>query len=291
MFMMVRTVAIVASFMTVLSTGTVEATPYTFIKIQVPGATQTIALGINKYGDITGYSFGSTGLHGFLYEAGRSRTLDFPGAWETIPAGINDSGQIVGGVTLEPFGQAHGFFYDGATFTVLDVSGARNGVAFGINNYGDIVGTYVDTAQHGFLLRDGEFVPVDMPVPGTFLTRANGINDRDQIVGEYNDMPSSSRQHGFLLSRGRYRSLDVPGAQGTSATGINKNGEVVGFFYTETGPSTPFVYVEGEFTTLVVPGAVWAVATGINNRGQVIGIYDDGESISSFLATLVSKKK
>ena len=36
--------------------------------------------------------------------------------------------------------------------------------------------------------------------------------------------------------------------------------------------------------TSVVPGAVWAEATGINERGQVLGIYDDGESVSSFLA-------
>jgi len=287
---MVRTLAAVVSVI-VLSTDPVEAASYTFTKIQLPGATRTVANGLNKYGDITGYSVGSTGLHGFVYEAGHYRTLDFSGAWETIPEGINDSGQVVGSVTLEPFGQAHGFFYDGATFTVLDVPGARDEVAFGINNYGDIVGTYVDTAQHGFLFRDGEFVSVDVPVPGTFLTRANGINDRGQIVGEYNDMPTSSRQHGFLLSHGRYRSLDVPGAHGTSANGINKGGEVVGFFYTETGPSTPFVYVEGEFTTLVVPGAVWAVATGINNKGQVIGIYDDGESISSFLATPGAIKK
>lgn len=289
--MMMRTVAVVATFVTVLSTGMVEAAPYTFKKIQVPGATQTVALGINKYGDITGYSVGSTGLHGFVYEAGHYRMIDFPEAWETIPQGINDSGQVVGAVTLEPFGQEHGFFYDGATFTILDVPGARSGVPFEINNYGDIVGTYVDTAQHGFLLRDGEFVPVDVPVPGTFLTRANGINDRGQIVGEYLDSNLNHQQHGFLFSRGRYRSLDVPGSAGTSATGINKSGDVVGFFYTESVPNMPFVYVEGEFTTLVIPEAVWAGATGINNRGQVIGIYDDRGSVSSFLATPAPKRK
>jgi uncharacterized membrane protein len=280
--MMRRTRTLVAAFVAVLSTGVVQAAPYTFTTIQVPGATRTIATAINKYGDITGYAFGSTGLHGFVYEAGHYRPLDFPGAWETIPMGINDSGQIVGAVTLEPFGDAQGFVYDGATFTVLDGPGARGGVALGLNNYGDIVGTYVDTAQHGFLLRDGNFVPIDVPGPGTFLTRAQGINDRGQIVGEYLE---GTRQHGFLFSRGRYRSLDVPGAHGTSATGLNKSGAVVGFFYTATGPSTPFVYGQGQFTTLVVPGAVEAVATGINNSGQVIGIYDDGENVSSFLAT------
>jgi len=282
--MRIRTVAMVAAFVTGLSTGAGEAASYTFTTIQVPGATRTIANGINKYGDITGYAVGSTGLHGFVYEAGHYRTLDFPGAWETIPVGINDSGQVVGSVTLEPFGEAHGFFYDGATFTVLDVPGARDEVAFGLNNYGDVVGTYVDTGQHGFLLRDGEVVAVDVPLPGTVLTRAHGINDRGQIVGEYLDAPESSRQHGFLVSRGRYRSLDVPGAHGSSASGLNKSGEVVGFFYTATGPRTPFVYGHGRFTPLVVPGAVEAVATGINESGRVIGLYDDGERVHSFLA-------
>ena len=65
---------------------------YTYI--DVPGANQTLAYGINDAGQIVGVSW--NGPHGFLLSGGVYTSIDVPGAVETYAAGINDAGQVVG---------------------------------------------------------------------------------------------------------------------------------------------------------------------------------------------------
>ena len=78
----------------------------------------------------------------------------------------------------------------------------------------------------GFVLSGGSYTTLG--VPGAIeTTRANGINDAGQIVGEYVD--AGGREHGFLRSGGSYSTLDVPGAtETTRASGINDAGQIVG---------------------------------------------------------------
>jgi hypothetical protein len=52
----------------------------------------------------------------------------------------------------------------------------------------------------------GNFTQID--VPGSVFTIANGINPQGDIVGAYVD--SSGRLHGFLLSKGRFTTIDPP---------------------------------------------------------------------------------
>jgi uncharacterized membrane protein len=62
----------------------------------VPGATYTLASGINDAGQIVGaFSDGIT-THGFLDTAGSFTTIDVPYKIESYALGINDAGQIVG---------------------------------------------------------------------------------------------------------------------------------------------------------------------------------------------------
>jgi uncharacterized membrane protein len=46
-------------------------------------------------------------------------------------------------------------------------------------------------------------------------------------VGEYRD---AAGIHGFLLDKGSYTTLDVPGAIWTGASGINDSGQIVGSY-------------------------------------------------------------
>ena len=57
-----------------------------------------------------------------------------------------------------------------------------------------------------------------------------GINPQGDIVGFYAD--GSRNFHGFLLSEGRFKIIDVPAAFGigTSAYGINPQGDIVGLY-------------------------------------------------------------
>ena len=58
------------------------ARSYTFTSLEVPGATQTNATGINDLGTIVGFYFGinSPLEHGFALQKGTYTTLDVPGS-------------------------------------------------------------------------------------------------------------------------------------------------------------------------------------------------------------------
>ena len=64
--------------------------------------------------------------------------------------------------------------------------------------------------------------------PARPQTLRHGINNRGQVVGGYLD--AEGRPHGFLWDKGRFTTIDVPGAVATQATDINDRGEMVGFF-------------------------------------------------------------
>src|SRR5215831_11801214 len=78
--------------------------------------------------------------------------------------------------------------------------------------------------------------------PNAIRTRTFGISPGGVIVGDYRD--SSGTLHGFLLSEGRYITVDVPGSLiglagvlPTSLRGINPAGDIVGFYFAPPGSS------------------------------------------------------
>ena len=76
--------------------------------------------------------------------------------------------------------------------------------------------------------------------------------------------------------------IDVPGAGGTSANGINGRGQIVGYYFGDE-PGHGFLLDSGTFTTIDVPGADSTIAFGINDRDQIVGIYTAGGPVHSFL--------
>jgi probable HAF family extracellular repeat protein len=70
------------------------------------------------------------------------------------------------------------------------------------------VGAFADASGvHGFLRNsNGTLTTIDDPF-ATRGTRALGINDAGQIVGDYQD---ASGEHGFLLSGGTFTTIDDP---------------------------------------------------------------------------------
>ena len=79
------------------------------------------------------------------------------------------------------------------------------------------------------------FTTFDDPLTNTGGTVAWGINDLDQIVGNYSQ---TAQFHGFVKKAGTYSTLDDPLAGrdgGTVATGINTSGQIVGAHAPEHG--------------------------------------------------------
>lgn len=67
--------------------------------------------------------------------------------------------------------------------------------------------------------------------------------------------------------------LDVPGAVQTIPSGINANGEVVGW-YVQAGVTRGFTYLNGTFTpNIVYPGASLTQLRGIAPNGDIAGSY------------------
>jgi hypothetical protein len=80
-----------------------------------------------------------------------------------------------------------------------------------------------------FVIKKGRYTGFDAPGPvgNDNLVK---INNRGQIAGATSTGPPQ-RTHGFLLrdgGGGPFTPIDVPGAPGTGATGINDAGTIVG---------------------------------------------------------------
>jgi probable HAF family extracellular repeat protein len=65
--------------------------------------------------------------------------------------------------------------------------------------------------------------------------------------------------------------LGTIGGNGSEATGINNEGQVVGYSYTSSGLAHAFIWNSGTMTDLGTLGGNNSVAFDINDAGQVVG--------------------
>jgi probable HAF family extracellular repeat protein len=268
-----------------LTISAAKAGSYDFTEIDVPGATDTSAYGINNAGQVVGTFDTATRTSGFLYTAGGFSLFDAPGS-ATIANGINDAGQIVGWVQTGPAGLGQGFLYTGSTFSSITVPGAGYTNATGINNAGQVVGFYdngVGGNGSGFLYSAGSFTSLNLGGPDT-NTEPSAINNSGQIVGELAGPPHGQ---GFLYAGGVLTTINVPGALNTYVNGLNDNGQIVGWFSSNGPPNYQgFVDTGGSFETIDFPGAIDTQVYGINNVGQIVGSFEDPNgNFYGFLAT------
>ncbi|MCU1293102.1 MAG: extracellular repeat protein family [Bryobacterales bacterium] len=139
--------------------------------------------------------------------------------------------------------------------------------------------------QHGFLLSDGNFVPIDHP--GALSTWAYGINSTGDIVGYHID--TAGLPGGGVLGV----SFDFPFSVANSVWDMSARGELVGY-YTDaakkvhgfllrlddsamTFSANPHLGLNGSFvfTSIDYPGATATFAQGINTDEDVVGFYVD----------------
>jgi hypothetical protein len=170
--------------------------------LDYPGASDTVAWGINESGTISGfwdlYDPSGNFLYdkGFTWKDGNFTELTFPGSGDTVPTGNNDWGVVVGG---------------------WDTS-------------------FSSPYEHGFVSWMGRFVSFDAPFQGVTTTQAGGINDLGLIVGQEATAYENENGlgHGFLAVGPAFTQLNYPGALLTTAWGINLAGQMVGNWYDQT---------------------------------------------------------
>jgi uncharacterized membrane protein len=149
-----------------------------------------------------------------------------------------------------------------------------------VNNSGAVTGWFFDGLRlQGFLKRQGADRTIF--VPNSLLTEALGINDLEQIVGDFRDAAGFFRS--FIYDRGSFRSIDVPFVPNadSGAFGINNSGKVVGC-YSICSRGYLFDIRSGQFTASDVPGAIVTQPSDINDNGHIVGVFFDGQVLRSF---------
>jgi hypothetical protein len=104
------------------------------------------ATGLNDHGLVSGFYNDMDGnAHGFLWQSGSPKIVDFKKAISTQVLGVNNLGLAVGTYT-DSKKVAHGFVYDSNTrsYSRIDVPGSASTVVNGINRLGWLVGFYTD---------------------------------------------------------------------------------------------------------------------------------------------------
>jgi uncharacterized membrane protein len=196
-----------------------------------------------------------------------------PGAKQTEPLGINNAGVTVG-TYQDTSGVWHGYILKGKKVTTLDDPNGSNAIATNLpyNGMTPVIGVYTNNSTHmsmAFRYQNGKFT--DIPGPkGAIASEAVGINDKEDIVGYYED--SSHVWHGFLLKGKKYTTLDVPGAATSYADGVNNQGHIVLFWFDSSGCHSS-LYKDKKYISIDVPGTKNPHANGINNEDDVAFWY------------------
>jgi uncharacterized membrane protein len=215
-----------------------------------PGAASTLPMDLNDHGQIVGIQqIDAQGTsRGFLRDArGRYVTIQVPGAVTTQAFGINNQGLVVGDY-YRADGVGHGFVWRRGRFTTIDGPRGTGATLTDLDDRSRVIGVSSgDPANSGtaagFQLQGRRCTTV--AVPGAPLTFPLAVNNRGQIVGFSAlrfALEEDSDTHGFLLRNGAggaFTRIDVPGAFGSGATGINDHGTIVGLYGNPDAAQSP----------------------------------------------------
>ena len=259
--------------------GEAHAT-YGIVLVDYPGAVFTDVRAINNDGRIAGYaSFDGVNTFGFTYQAGVFSAFPaLPGGVNTYAHGINDAGLAAGGTSGEASGD-RGLTLNGSTYTFFQKPGWLNTNVRFITNSGLVTG-YADdgsTGTVGFIYNPATDTYVDITVPGSTLTIAQGMNAAGQLVGSAH-VPGIGTE-GFLRQPGGAMTLFKLDGNQTRARGINDLGVMTGNLNGTLGIFHAWVGTSLGYELIDVPGAAGGtVGQAINNAGQVSGFYFDAAS-------------
>jgi hypothetical protein len=168
-------------------------------------------------------------------------------------------------------------------FSSFDIPGATSYFVAGINDEGLATGSWTaaDGSTVGFIRSpDGHIsTPFVDPNDNSRLTVLRAINDEGVIAG----FSGANVSNGFLLTEGKFRTVDFPGAVATALRGINNLGDLsgtysvvdlnadeFGFIIPRRGPAISF--------RLSDPTGTGIVVGGINDLRQLVGYYTDASS-------------
>jgi probable HAF family extracellular repeat protein len=117
----------------------------------------------------------------------------------------------------------------------------------------------------------GTYTYTTLDPPGYNNSTVNGINDMDQVVGEFAD--TSGNVHGFVWSNGNFTKIDGPSGALIFMEAINANGIATGWYSVGAGGRVTFTYntATSAMTLLNLKAKYHASPSAINASGTILG--------------------
>lgn len=230
-----------------------------FTDVDVPGARDTYALGLNAASAVSGTFIDPAGAqHGFVRDAGGFHAIDVPEAVSTSPAssefgtglgtavGTIRADGAVTGAWGDAAGASHGFVLrPGRPRLDLNAPGASTAMdpifqteggtgAIRSNARGDVVGYYAPATRsslspvdiRAYRLRDGAWTTL-LP-PGSFTSQAFALNEAGDVGGVAFDI-NGFTGHGWIWHGGAFKRIDAAPLVLISTVGdISETGVLVG---------------------------------------------------------------
>jgi hypothetical protein len=220
----------------------------TYTEFSYTGADTTSPSGVNSNGLVSGYEHDGTGYHGFLWSASRGFTVfDVPGSvpGSTLVFAINDAGAVTGTyVDSSYYSHVYIRSANGHFTTFEPVYGGTHSNAAAINTSGEITGWGDDGMgdTYGFIANAHRADEV-FAVAGSPGTDGTAINDSGVVVG----YGFSDAGGNFSFERetdGTINVLSLPFSNtANQPTGINRLGDVVGYYTDSAGANHGWVGV------------------------------------------------
>jgi hypothetical protein len=247
----------------------------------------------NGHGDgqylLSSFQHVNPACHGSALQEGTLVTVDHPGSLDTLLGPANNSGVIIGNYDNTIVGSAALYDVHAGTWHPLpDIPGTFFNTGNGINNDGIVTGSAFDAtfnAGLGWVWNRRAYSFFSVPGATGAGTYSSGINDRGQIVGDFE--VSDGSRHGFLKEGTALTIIDVPGVRDTVLLSINARGDIVGFYGDRSkGVRHGLILRRGRVITVDYPGAAETWITYINDPGDLAGYYQDSTGIQhGFIAT------
>lgn len=209
------------------------------------------------------------------YKVSILKQYDRNGPYISI-GGINNRGDYVYNSTSDSGIGSYGYLkYANGGVASLWLWGARESALYDFNDRGDVVGwsfgTPPDQVRYPVVNINGVLTRLD--ANGSPILSANGINNRQQVVGSM-ITPDGTRR-GYIYDGISYQQLGTLGGANSDASEINDLGQVLGSAETADGAAHPYLYENGTMTDLTTLDGWRGWPTGINDVGQIIGSYRD----------------
>lgn len=185
---------------------------------------------------------------------------------QTFASGINNQRHICGNYWDSASFGFKGFIRIGERYFSFVAPDQGQTFIYSINDADNFVGFY---SASSYSMIDGVFTTLPIPY---YSSAATGINNLNQIVGEYTTEVGSLNFHGYFLDTdGSLTTYDFPSAERTEPTAINDAGLIVGTWSDGVASHGFLLKLPSTFISYDVPDTVNTILTGINNNGMICG--------------------